>query len=63
MLNKTIIGLICMWMFYANAENNLTMRILSYETDQVEILDGQGQEWDVDMDASNGEVLEHKQDN
>ena len=29
---------------------------------QVEILDGQGQEWDVDMDASNGEVLEHKQD-
>ncbi|MGB3598636.1 MAG: PepSY domain-containing protein, partial [Pseudomonas neustonica] len=30
---------------------------------QVEILDGQGQEWDVDMDASNGEVLEHKQDN
>ena len=42
MLNKTIIGLICMWMFYANAENNLTMRILSYETDQVEILDAEG---------------------
>tara|TARA_R110000868_G_scaffold144964_10_gene364703 strand:- start:6364 stop:6822 length:459 start_codon:yes stop_codon:yes gene_type:complete len=29
---------------------------------QVEIKDAQGQEWDVDLDASNGEVLEHKQD-
>ncbi len=41
-MKKIIIGLLCMWMFSANAENNLTMRILSYEADQVEILDAEG---------------------
>lgn len=29
---------------------------------EVEIRDAEGQEWDVDLDASNGDVLEHRRD-
>lgn len=29
---------------------------------EVEIRDAQGQEWDIDLDASNGDVLEHRRD-